>query len=62
MVFASTIYRLCSRGLAFLGKIVKGLSQAGVAAWARVKNVAHEDQWPRVQSLLSGIGRAVPPG
>ena len=62
IVFASTIYRLASRGLAFLGRIVKCLSHAGVAAWARAKKIAHEDNWPRVQSLLSGISRAIPPG
>lgn len=60
--FASTIYRLGKRGLGLLGNILGRLSQAGVAAWGRVKKIAHEDNWPRVQSLLSGIGRAVPPG
>ena len=61
-VFASTIYALKKRGLALLGKMAAVIHQAGVAAWGRVKKIEHEDSWPRVQSLLSGIGRAVPPG
>lgn len=61
-VFASTIYGLKKRGLALLGLLVERITQAGVAAWSRVKEIAHENNWPRVQSLLSGIGRAVPPG
>ncbi len=61
-VFASTLYALKKRALAFLGQTLDRLAQAGVAAWSRVKKIAHEDHWPRVQSLLSGIGRAVPTG
>jgi len=62
IAFASTIYVLCKRGFNLLGRMFRILTQAGVAAWSRVKTIAHEDNWPRVQSLLSGIGRAVPPG
>ena len=62
IAFASTIYVLCKRGFNLLGRMLKRISQAGVAAWARAKVITHEDHWPRVQSLLSGIGRAVPPG
>lgn len=60
--FASTIYMLRKRALALLGLMVVRIRQSGLAAWDRVKKIAHEDNWPRVQSLLSGIGRAVPPG
>ena len=61
-VFASTLYALKKRALAFLGQTLDRITQAGVAAWARVKKIAHEGLDPRVQSLLGGIGRAVPPG
>jgi hypothetical protein len=62
--FASTIYALKKRGLAFLGKILQRISQAGVMAWAKFKKLTGEiaPQIDRVQSLLSGIGCTISPG
>lgn len=62
--FASTIYSLKKRGLAFLGKILQRISQAGVMAWSKFKELTGEitPRIDRVQSLLSSIGRPVSPG
>ncbi len=63
-VFASTIYRLCGRGLALLGKTVERISQAGIAAWNKVGNRGKEAKsvvLARVEDLLIGI-KGMPTG